>query len=213
MEDLPEDCALSLKRVEAVVCGVSAGGLKVLKSLLGAIPTDFAAAMVIVQHRLPREDDLLIGHLSGFCKLPVKEAEDKEVIKGGIVYIAPANYHLMIEADRTFSLSTDEKVNYSRPSIDVLFDTAAEAYGACLLGVILTGANCDGAAGLYRIKTFGGITVVQDPESAEYVAMPRAALAAAQADLVLDIDSIGRLLSELGGAGGVRSAGQGSGKP
>jgi two-component system chemotaxis response regulator CheB len=100
----------------------------------------------------PQQDDFLVAHLSQACRLTVREAREKQAVKSGVVYLAPANYHLLIEADKTFSLSADEKVNFSRPSIDVLFETAAEAYGAGLIGVILTGASRDGAAGLRRIK-------------------------------------------------------------
>jgi two-component system, chemotaxis family, protein-glutamate methylesterase/glutaminase len=171
MEDLPKDGALSARDFQAVVGGVSAGGLEALRSLLAAIPAEFALPLVMVQHRHPQQDDVWIEHLRDTCRRPVKEAEDKEPIEPGLVYIAPANYHLLIEADKTFALSTDEKVNFSRPSIDVLFETAAEAYGAALIGLILTGANRDGAIGLRRIKEKKGLAVVQDPDSAQYPAI------------------------------------------
>jgi two-component system, chemotaxis family, protein-glutamate methylesterase/glutaminase len=210
MEDLSKDPSVRLQNYQAVVGGVSAGGLAALKSLLGTLPADFALALVIVQHLHPQQDDFLVEHLVSVCRLPVKEAEEKEAVKSGVVYLAPANYHLLIEADRTFSLSTDEKVNFSRPSIDVLFETAAEAYGTELIGVILTGASRDGAVGLRRIKEKRGLTIVQDPKSAEYPAMPLAALEETSVDHVLMIDRIGLLLSELGRSGPAQPDGPGS---
>jgi two-component system chemotaxis response regulator CheB len=189
------------------VGGVSAGGLEALQSLLAVIPEDFSLALVIVQHMHPQQDDFLVAHLSQACRLTVREAREKQAVKSGVVYLAPANYHLLIEADKTFSLSADEKVNFSRPSIDVLFETAAEAYGAGLIGVILTGASRDGAAGLRRIKEKEGLAIVQDPQTAEYPAMPLAALEETQVDYVLSIDRIGRLLGELGKPGQPRPAG------
>lgn len=210
MEDLSKDKPLRARNYRAVVGGVSAGGLDALKCLLQAIGQDFTPALVIVQHLHPQQGDFLAEHLNNTCGLPVKEAAEKEAIKGGVVYLAPANYHLLIEADKTFSLSTDEKVNYSRPSIDVLFETAADTYGAELIGVILTGASRDGAAGLRRIKEKGGTTIVQDPETAEYPAMPLAALDEIRADYVLSIDRIGRLLGELGKPGQSHPAETGS---
>ena len=198
MENLSKDHTMKPRSYQAVVCGVSAGGLDALKSLLGVITSEFEPALVIVQHLHPQQDDFLVSHLGTVCRLPVKEAEEKEAVKGGVVYLAPANYHLMIEKDRTFALCADEKVNFSRPSIDVLFETAAEAYGADLIGMILTGASSDGAAGLRRIRERGGLAIVQDPRTAEYPAMPMAALEETQVDHILNIDRIGRLLGALG---------------
>jgi len=198
MEDLSKDKPLRPGQYQAVVGGVSAGGMAALKSILACLPADFAPALVIVQHMHPRQGDFLVGHLNTICRLPVKEAEEKETIKGGVVYLSPANYHLLVELDRTFSLSTDEKVNFSRPSIDVLFETAAEAYGAELIGIILTGASRDGAAGLRRIKASAGLTIVQDPETSEYPGMPKAAIEETQVDHVLSIEGIGRLIGKLG---------------
>jgi two-component system chemotaxis response regulator CheB len=198
MENLPKEEHLRTGAYGAVVVGVSAGGLEALKSILGCLPADFYPALMIIQHLHPQQCDYLVGHLNAICRLPVKEAEEKNVIEYGRVYLAPANYHLLVEADKTFSLSTDEKVNYSRPSIDVLFETAAEAYGAELIGVILTGASRDGAAGLRRIKEAAGLTIVQDPATAEFPVMPQAALETTQADHVLSIEGIGGLLCKLG---------------
>jgi two-component system, chemotaxis family, protein-glutamate methylesterase/glutaminase len=198
MEDLSKVRTVRPVRYQAVVAGVSAGGGAALRCLLAMLEPGFALGLVIVQHLHPLQDDYFIERLGGICRLPVKEAEEKEGLKDGMIYLAPANYHLLIEADKTFSLCAGEKVNFSRPSIDVLFETAAEAYGAGLIGVILTGASRDGAAGLRRIKEKGGLAVVQDPRTAEYPAMPRAALEGTAVDHVGSIEQIGRLLSDLG---------------
>ncbi len=208
MENLSKGQSLKPRIYQAVVGGVSAGGLAALKSLLGIIAPEFGPAVVIVQHLHPLQDDFLVADLDRICPLPVKEAEEKEPVKGGVVYLAPANYHLLIEKDRTFSLCIDEKVNFSRPSIDMLFETAAEAYGADLIGMILTGASSDGAAGLNRIKEKQGLAIVQDPHTAEYPAMPAAALERTQVDYILDIDGIGRLLCELGSPGPSQPSGR-----
>lgn len=197
MENLSKDEPLKPRNYQAVVVGVSAGGLDVLKFLLESLPAEFDPAVVIVQHMHPQQSDFLIEHLNKLCRLPVKEAEEKEAVRGGVVYLAPANYHLLIEMDKTFSLSTDEKVNFSRPSIDVLFETAAEVYGAQLIGIIFTGASRDGAAGLRRIKDSAGLTIVQNPATSEFPAMPQAALEETQVDHVLNVDRISELLSEL----------------
>ena len=205
MEDLQEDKSLSKNRYQAVAVGVSAGGLDVLETLLRALPDDFRLPLIIVQHLHPQPDDFLVEHLGKLCRLPVREAEEKEAVEGGVVYLAPANYHLLIEADKTFSLSIEEKVNFSRPSIDVLFETAADVYGESLIGIVLTGANRDGAAGMARIKAKGGMAVVQDPKTAKYPCMPLAALEKVHADRLLSIDRIGRLLGELGKSPGNRT--------
>ncbi len=131
------------------------------------------------------------------CELPVKQADEKEKILQGSVYFAPPNYHLLVEDDHTFSLTVDPAVNYARPSIDVLFETAASAYGSRLIGVILTGANSDGSLGLKKIKEMGGLTIVQAPESAEVDAMPKAAISAVRPDHVLDLEGVGSLLMDL----------------
>jgi two-component system, chemotaxis family, protein-glutamate methylesterase/glutaminase len=198
MEDLSKDKSVTSGNHQAVVVGVSAGGVEVLKVLLALLPVDFILPVVIVQHLHPQQDRFFIGYLGQSCMLPVREAEEKEAVTPGAVYFAPPNYHLMIESDRTFSLSVDEKVNFSRPSIDVLFETAAEAYGSGLIGIILTGASKDGAVGLQRIKQHGGTAIVQDPQTAEFPAMPLAALRATEVDFVLNITQVGQLLAAIG---------------
>lgn len=179
---------------EAIVVGVSAGGMEALNCVLPQLPPDFALPVIIVQHAHPTSDNFLAHYLDEKCNLRVKEADEKEDIAGGVIYIAPPNYHLMIEDDRTFSLSVDEPVNYARPSIDVLFKTAADVYGRDLVGLILTGANADGSHGLKTIKGAGGLAIVQDPRTAEADTMPQAAIMAADVDYVLPLEEIGPAL-------------------
>ncbi len=182
---------------KAVVIGVSAGGLEVMKRLLPLIPAGFPLPVIVVQHLHPLQDRFFLEILGRSCALEVREAEEKERAVPGVVYFAPPNYHLLMELDATFSLSVDEKVNYSRPSLDVLFETAAEAFGRGLIGIVLTGAGKDGAVGLRRIKEKGGITIVQDPATAEFPLMPSAAMAESEVDHVMNIEEIARFLSEL----------------
>lgn len=182
---------------EAVVIGVSAGGLAALDRILPALRSDFCLPILIVQHIGADSDSYLPTHFDIRCPMKVKEAEDKERIQRGKIYFAPPNYHLMVEPDRCIALSIDEKVNYSRPSIDVLFETAAVTYRQKLIGVVLTGANQDGARGLARIKQYGGLTIVQDPDSAEVDTMPRAAMEATDVDRVLPLQDIAPLLNKL----------------
>lgn len=183
---------------EAVVIGVSSGGMEALSLLLLLLPEEYPLPVIIVQHQHPHSDDFLARHLDEKCRLTVKQAEEKEWILPGVVYIAPANYHLLIEDDHTFSLSASERVNYARPSIDVLFETAADVYGDRLIGSILTGANNDGSQGLKTIKEHGGLCIVQDPATAEADLMPKTALETTSVDYVLSLQEIGILLSTIG---------------
>ena len=182
---------------EAIVIGVSAGGLKALDTIFPHLPADFALGIIVVQHLHPSAEDSLACRLNKSCALAVKQADEKESIAPGVIYIAPPDYHLMVEEDRTFSLSLDEPVKYARPSIDVLFETAADAYGSKIVGIVLTGANTDGSHGLKRINESGGLTIVQDPATAEVETMPRAAIAATQVDHVLPLEEIGPFLVDL----------------
>lgn len=185
------------KRYKAVVIGSSAGGLNALKVLFRGLESKFRLPVIIVQHISPDSENYLIHILNDLKKLTVKEADEKERPVKGMAYIAPPNYHLLIEADQTFSLTVDERVNYARPSIDVLFETAAEAYQDTLIGVILTGANNDGSKGLKKIKDLGGFTIVQDPETAEVDSMPRAALLSTRVDKVIPLEEIAPFLNSL----------------
>ena len=192
---------MSARRYRVVVIGVSAGGIAALGQLLPRLPADFPLPLVVVQHIHPSGGDYLPSSLDGRCALAVKQADEKEALRPGTVYLAPANYHLLIEADATLSLSLEGPVRYARPSADVLFDSAVEAFGGRVVGVVLTGANDDGAAGLKRIKEAGGAALVQQPESAECDAMPRAALEATPVvDGVLDLEGLAERLVELASA-------------
>ncbi len=177
--------------------GVSAGGMHALSTILPSLPADLPAPIIIVQHEHPHADDFLARHLDATCLLKVKQADEKEAILPGVVYVAPPNYHLLVEDDKTFSLSTDQPVHHARPSIDVLFQTAADAYGSGLVGVILTGASADGSLGLKLIRERGGLAIVQDPNSSEAAVMPRAAISMAGADHVLALEDIGPFLMRL----------------
>jgi two-component system chemotaxis response regulator CheB len=184
-------------RVEAVVIGASAGGVEALTEILPELPVTFRPALLIVLH-LPRErPSLLVQIYEKRCALPVREAEDKEPIEPGTVYFAPPDYHMLVEKGRQIALSTDEPVHFSRPSVDVLFESAADVYGSRLVGVILTGANQDGAAGLHAIHRAGGVTVVQQPDSAKVPLMIVSALQRNPADFVLSLPEIAQLLQGL----------------
>ncbi|MBI9034759.1 MAG: chemotaxis protein CheB [Bacteroidales bacterium] len=185
------------KVYKAIVVGASAGGVEALTTVLPALNADLNFSVVVVQHISPHSDSFLVDYLNQLSPIKVKEVEEKEHIIPGVVYFAPPNYHLLIEEDETFSLTVDDKVNYSRPSIDVLFETAAVAFNQSLIGVILTGANSDGAEGMKRIKQFGGLTVVQDPSSAYVDVMPLAALEAIHADHILKLEEIAPFLNAL----------------
>jgi two-component system chemotaxis response regulator CheB len=182
---------------EAIVIGVSSGGLNAMKIMFSLLPKDFNTPIIIVQHVSPRSDSQWIKILNSQSNLIIKEADEKENIEKGKVYIAPPNYHLMIEKDKTFSLTIDERVNFARPSIDVLFESAAEAYKSKLIGVILTGSNHDGTNGIKRIKECGGLTIVQNPETAESASMPAAAIAVMQPDHILPLERIINLLIQI----------------
>ncbi|MDE3016423.1 MAG: chemotaxis protein CheB [Pseudomonadota bacterium] len=182
---------------EAIVIGVSAGGLQALKILLPVLPASFPLPIAVVQHIGERSDGFLATYLNQISKIMVKEAEDKEPLCSGIAYLAPPGYHLLIEPGRIFGLSVDARINYSCPSIDVLFESAAHAFGESLIGIVLTGANADGAQGLKIIRAYGRRAIVQNPKTAEAAAMPQAALAATKADYVVDLEQIAPLLLRL----------------
>jgi len=182
---------------EAIVIGVSSGGMTALKFIFSALPAAFSLPIIIVQHINAHSDNEWIKLLNNKSQLTIKEADEKEKIENGNVYIAPANYHLLIELDKTFSLTIDEHVNFARPSIDVLFESAAEAYTNKLIGIVLTGSNNDGAKGIKRIKELGGMAIIQDPKTAESSTMPESAIAAVQPDYILSLEKIVQLLIKL----------------
>jgi two-component system chemotaxis response regulator CheB len=179
-----------------IVVGTSWGGLAALRDLIGALPDGFGLPMVVVQHRHKRSGQLLPSLLQDSTRLCVCETEDKAPIAPGNVYVAPADYHLLVE-DGHFALSTDEPVRFSRPSIDVTFVSAADTYGEHTVGVVLTGANADGARGLKRIYDRGGLALVQLPASAESPTMPAAALQSVPRARALSIGDIAVTLASL----------------
>jgi two-component system chemotaxis response regulator CheB len=176
-----------------VVIGVSLGGLRALGELLSGLPEGFPVPVAIAQHRRGGLGDALRHTLQRHSLLEVREPADKEVAQAGRIYLAPADYHMMVEEDR-FALSTEGPVQHARPSVDVLFESAADAYGSETIGVVLTGANRDGARGAARIQARGGFIIVQDPLSAERSSMPEAAIAATRADCILPLAQIAPFL-------------------
>ena len=183
-------------RYELIVIGCSMGGMHALEQIFGVLPADFPVPIVVAQHRYRTSGEALPSFLRRHSALSVVDAVDKQWVHPGHVYLAPADYHLLVERGE-LSLSVDDAVAYSRPSIDVLFESAADAYLGGTVGVVLTGANADGARGAKRIKQRGGFVVVQDPETAESAEMPKAAIAAARVDRILPLNRIGPFLVEL----------------
>jgi two-component system, chemotaxis family, protein-glutamate methylesterase/glutaminase len=186
----------SIAACEALVIGASAGAVDALSLLLPVVPKDARVPVVIVVHLPPNRPSLLAELFASRCAARVREPEDKEPVAAGTVWFAPSNYHLLIERDRTFSMSVDEPIRFSRPSIDVLFESAAEAFGSSLCGFVLTGANDDGSRGARAIREAGGIVVVQDPRTAEAKQMPSAAIALAKPQLIASLPELAQLLRQ-----------------
>lgn len=181
---------------KAIVIGVSSGGMQALAILLPAFPEKFSVPVIVVQHRIDEPDSFLEKYLNQQCKLNVVEAKPNEKITPSTIYFAPGGYHLMVEQEFIFSFSVDAPVHYSIPSIDVLFESAADVYKEKLIGVILTGANADGSNGLKKLRDLGGLGVVQDPETADCRTMPDSAIKIAGADYILALADIGSFLVE-----------------
>lgn len=186
-----------MRRVQAVVMGASAGGWSAFSRILTPLPADYSLPVAIVLHVHPGQGEDFPMHLAPGRSIAVRPAQEKDPFLPGVVYFAPPDYHLLIEWDKTLSLSADPKVCHSRPSIDVLFESAASVYGPGLLGVLLTGASSDGTEGVRRINELGGLTVVQDPDTAEHPVMPRSAVTHASPWRVLGLDAITQLLLDL----------------
>jgi two-component system chemotaxis response regulator CheB len=185
------------KNFKAIVIGASAGGLAALSFILEKLPGTFSLPLIVVQHRVKDQNYLLEEVLQSKCAIKIKQADEKEKIEPGTVYIAPADYHLLLEQDHTFSLSSDQPVHYSRPSIDVLFESAASAYGKELVGVVLTGANSDGAMGAVAIRQAGGLTIAQSPDEARFPYMPTSAIEAKGISRVCTLPEIQNFLLKL----------------
>lgn len=189
--------AAELPRVKAIVIGASAGGVEALLGILGPLREGFALPIIVVLHLPDERRSQLAEVFARRVPMRVEEAGDKTPVEAGTLYFATPGYHLSVEHDHSFSLSLEDRVHYSRPAIDFLFESAADAYGPALAAVLLTGANRDGAHGLAQVKRHGGLTIVQDPAEAQVATMPLAALDTHQPDHVLPIHGIGRLLAEL----------------
>lgn len=185
------------RAVDAVAIGASTGGVEALTRILPALPGDLAASVFVVLH-LPRDRvSLLADIFAPRCRLPVREVHDKDPVVRGTLYVAPPDYHLLLDDGPQLALSADEPVEFSRPSISVLFESAAVVYRERLLAVLLTGAGSDGAAGMQAVHAAGGITVVQHPADARMPQMPQAALGRITADHVLTLDEIMNLFEAL----------------
>jgi two-component system chemotaxis response regulator CheB len=195
---MPTDPSLEMairgRTTEAVVIGASAGGVNALLQVLPALPRGYRLPLVVVLHVRSGQQSQLVEVFQQRVMVPVREAGDKEEIIPGTLYFAPAGYHLLLENDRSFSLSCDAPVHFARPAIDIMMETAAEVYGARLAGVLLTGANEDGAQGMAAIGRAGGMTVVQDPQEASVDVMPLEAIRIRPPDLILPLEQIKRLL-------------------
>lgn len=185
------------RQIDFIAMGCSAGGIEALKFLLNEIPAGFSVPIGIVQHRSPDSNGMMIRYFKDVSPLEVIEPDDKEPIRSGAVYFAPANYHMLIGEDFCFHLSVDEPVHFSRPSIDVFLSSAANVYQKNLLGIVMSGANVDGAEGLYDVKYNGGLTVVQDPSTAFHAVMPEAARTSHSVDYVYDLAQIRQLICSL----------------
>ncbi len=190
----------ALQRYELIAIGCSMGGMHALQTIFASLTPDFPVPIVAVQHRYKTSNETLPAYFRRHSELEVVDATDKQWVKPGRVYLAPADYHLLVSREKEhgeLSLSVDAKVGYSRPSIDILFESAADAYREALVAVVLTGANDDGARGAKHVKRQGGFVIAQDPATAESPAMPQAAIAAARVDRILPLERIGPFLIEL----------------
>lgn len=183
--------------IELIAIGGSSGSLDVILNILTLLDTHFTIPIIIILHRNKNIDTHLVKVISTKTNLKVNEADEKELIKPGNIYLAPPDYHLLIEKDRTLSLDISEKVQYSRPSIDVTFQSAAEVYKNKLLGIILSGANSDGTAGIASIKKNGGLVLAQDPATAQISYMPQQAIAQTTMDGIFSIRAIARYVNGL----------------
>lgn len=194
---MPEPAERAPGSIAAVVIGCSTGGPQALATVLGRLRADLRTPLIVVCHRAEdASEDLMTPMLAQHSRLPVVEAVERTPVQPGVVHLAPSGYHLLVESDHRFTLSADPRVRFVRPSVDVLFESAARAWRTALLAVLLTGANDDGADGLCTVRRLGGWGLVQDPETAIAPQMPRAALARAGADAVLSLDAIAQHINQ-----------------
>jgi len=188
------------KKIKCILVGGSAGSGPLIKQILRNMPENFTIPLIIIRHISIDERELSSGEiLSEIYSINVKEPADKEQIQDSTIYVAPAGYHLMLEEEGTFAMSLDAKIHYCRPSIDVLFESAAYAFGPSVAAILLSGANSDGAKGLKKINDFGGVTVIQDPVTAQFPSMPYSALEETVVDHIYAIDQIIDLIVKLNG--------------
>lgn len=185
------------REAKAIAIGASAGAVQALLRVLPPLPASYPLPILIVVHVPPDRGNALVSLFETRCQMIVKEAEDKEPLAPGTIYFAPSDYHLLVETNGCLALSSDDPVNHSRPAIDILLETAADAFGAALVGMVLTGANEDGASGLSAVCAANGLAIVEDPASASSPAMPAAALAACPRAQRLDLDEITTFLMSL----------------
>lgn len=183
-----------IKPYQCVVIGGSWGGIDAVGAILARLPAQFPLPIVVVLHQHRKYESRMHEIFARKCLLKVKEADEKERLLPGHVYVAPSNYHLLIERDRCLSLSIDEQVNFSRPSIDVTFISAAEVYREALIAILLTGANQDGSEGILQIKRYGGLAIIEDPETAQVATMPQSAIDKTRVDQILPLPEISRYL-------------------
>lgn len=183
-----------------VAIGGSAGSLEVILQLVSALPVNSGASFIIIVHRKYDTDSILESLLSSRTSMEVREVEDKESLLPNSIYIAPPDYHLLLENENLFSLDTSEKIHFSRPSIDVTFQSVADTFGAGTIGILLSGANADGAAGLERIKKAGGLTIVQDPQTADMPFMPQQAINRNIVDRIVRAEALPALVKQLLGS-------------
>lgn len=194
---LDKKASMQEREFGAVVIGGSAGSTVIFPEILGSLPGDFPLPVLLVQHLHETDDGYFAAHLERGCRLSVIVPCDKQPIERGYVYVAPANYHMLVERNRTVALSVDPKVNWSRPSIDVLFESAAHACRTHLIAVLLSGASKDGARGMRIVMEYGGVTIAQSPETAEFPLMPQAAIDETHLTYVVPPHEIAKLILDL----------------
>ncbi len=180
--------------VSIIVIGASAGGMETIKKILSELPKNFSIPIVVVLHLMSGKESEIVKLLQNNCKIEIVEATINSKIEKGMAIFAPPNYHILIEKNGSYSLSTESKINFSRPSIDILFETAADAFGSEVVGIVLSGASSDGSKGLLEIKNKGGTCIVQDPKTAVFDTMPKKAIESVEVDYILSPKEIAKYL-------------------